>query len=526
MPERDAQGRRAASESATTSLSPQKQGVSAIAICFAVGTLGIAFPEPVARVTQGITSATRHHFGWPLLAMTLGFLLVCFGLAISPWGRIRLGSDEERPEFSTLSWLAMLFAAGMGQGLLFFGVAEPMQYFRSPLADPITEVAARQALSASLFHWGFHAWGIYCVAALVVAYFAFRRDAPYLIGAPFRSLLADGWSASFAWMADVLALMAVVFGLGAGVALGSQQLAAGLSLVSEQQSPSSVWIMWGVITAAIVSASTNLHHGIRWLSNGNLALMSTLMVAVFVLGPTRYILDSAMETMAVFPSQLFALTTRAHPYTANTEWFESQTLTYFMWWISWAPFVGIFIARISRGRTVRELVAGVIFVPTLFSTASFVTFGATGFHQALAGTAGSAVSAAEPTAAIFTLLEPLPFGPVLKVAALVTVFVFVVTSVDSGTFVLGMLSSSGSTRPPVARRIAWGACLGILSAVFVLAGDVDVVLTMAMSGAAPFALVMLLQTAALLRAMYLDTQPNAAANDRSAGLASSTGSDR
>ena len=480
-------------------------------VCLAVGVLGIVFPEPVALVTQTITRATRQQFGWPLLTMTLMFLVLCAGLAVSPWGKLRLGAEQDRPEFSTPSWLAMLFAAGMGQGLLFFGVAEPMQYFRSPLADPSTEVAAREALATSLFHWGLHAWGIYCVAALVVAYFAFRRGTPYLTGAPLRSAFDGNWTAPFAWLSDVLALMAVVFGLGAGVALGSQQLAAGLDIVSGE-APPSVVLLWLVITAAIASASTKLKHGIRWLSNGNLALMTAIMVAVFALGPTRYVFESAWHAVGDYPRQLVALSSRAHPFTADTALFEGQTLTYFMWWVSWAPFVGIFIARISKGRTIRELVAGVVLVPTLFSIASFVIFGATGFHQVLSGDAASAVANAEPTAAIFALLGPLPFAPVLKAATVLTVFVFVVTSVDSGTFVLGMLSSRGSTEPPVYRRIAWGVCLGILSTVFVLAGDVSVVLTMAMSGAAPFALVMALQAVALLRALYLDTRPEPAAD--------------
>ena len=389
---------------------------------------------------------------------------------------------------------------------------------RSPTRT--SEVAARQALATSLFHWGFHAWGIYCMAALVVAYFAFRRGAPYLTGAPLRSAFEGPWTVPLAWLSDVLALMAVVFGLGAGVALGSQQLAAGLNIVLSGEAPPGVVLLWLVITVAIASASTKLRHGIRWLSNGNLALMTGIMIAVFSLGPTGYVVESAWQTLSDYPQQLATLSSRTHPFTSNTEWFESQTLTYFMWWVSWAPFVGIFIARISKGRTIRELVAGVVLVPTLFSIASFVIFGSTGFHQVLSGGAATAVAEAEPTAAIFALMAPFPAASALRAATVLTVFVFVVTSVDSGTFVLGMLSSNGSTEPPVHRRIAWGVCLGVLSTVFVLAGDVPVVLTMAMSGAAPFALVMVMQTGALLRALYVDTRPDPATDPAAYGATS------
>ena len=341
-----------------------------------------------------------------------------------------------------------------------------------------------------------------------------------MAGAPLRNAFPGPWTLPVAWLSDVLALLAVVFGLGATLALGARQLAAGLETTTgvSFSTTMTMALLWIVLCAAIASASTNLRHGIRWLSNGNLALMIAIMITVFAVGPTRYIIESGLLASTDYVSQMAALSTRTNNFTSNANWFQSESLTYFLWWLSWAPFVGIFVARISRGRTVREFVAGVLLVPTFFSLCSFVVFGATGFHEVLVGNAEAAVAAAEPAAAIFALFEPLPFSSMLQAATVVTVFAFIVTSVDSGTFVLGMLSSGGSLEPPLHRKIVWGVGLGILSTVFLLAGDVQLVLAMAMSGAVPFALVMLLQACALLRAMYLDTGLERATRDEQAKL--------
>ena len=483
---------------------------STLAISALFAVLAILFPEPMAAATGGVTAFANHHFDWVLSICFGAFLILVIGMALSPFGKIRLGAPGEKPEFSTLSWLAMMFAAGMGAGLLFFGVAGPMNHFMNPLSGEVSESAMIPALSITMFHWGLHAWGIYCVAGLVIAYFAFRRHQPYLAGSPLRDVFTGRWVEPVAKASDFLAVIAVVFGLGVSISIGAMQVHSGLSRtfgLPEESLFVGLTVLWLIVAAYIASATTSLSKGVKWLSNINVMLMFGLMTAVFFIGPSRMLAMTAFETLANYLVDLPAMMTRQNAFTADQAFYESWSLTYFVWWASWAPFVGIFVARISRGRTLREFVTGVLLAPTLFSVVSFAIFGGSAMHEELTGSGGLAQLAVQDEAmALFELLSRLPFAGVLSIVASTTVFIFVVTSGDSGTFVLGMLTSGGSNNPPKQMKVAWGVAIGLLATAFIIAGDVQVITAMAMSAAIPFVIVLALQAAALVRAVWDDAQ--------------------
>ncbi len=480
--------------------------LSTLTVTAVFGILAIVVPETVTLATEALTTSAYTYFDDLLSVAVSGFFVLAVILALSPFGRVRLGPPGERPEFHTLSWLAMMFAAGMGAGLLFFGVAEPMSHYSNELGQSTD--AARAALSVTLFHWGFQAWGIYCMAALVIAYFAFRRGRPYLAGAPLREVFRGWGIGQLAAVSDFMAVIAVAMGLGISIALGTMQVHSGLSFITDlprDSTPIALAILWLIVLAYIASATTSLSKGVQWLSNINMVLMVLIMLAVLVLGPTAFIAEGLWDASVGYVADLPAMTARLHPYTADQGFYEGWSLTYFVWWASWAPFVGIFIARISRGRTIREFVFGVILVPTLFTVCSFGVFGNAAIFEETLGQGGLAeLASADKTAALFTLFERLPFALPLSVTAAITVFIFVVTSGDSGTFVLGMLTSGGSESPPRVHKVAWGLALGVLATGFMLAGDLDVVTQMALAGAIPFIIVVGMQAVALVLALRQD----------------------
>jgi glycine betaine transporter len=452
-----------------------------------------------------VTSTAFRALDWFFMALVSGFLVLCLWLAFGRYGSVRLGRDEDRPEFSTLSWLSMLFAAGMGVGLLFWGVAEPVTHYTGALGSEAgTPLAARRATVVTAFHWGLHAWAVYAVAALVLAYFGFRRGAPYLPGAPIRAAFGGRrWVEPVAGLADALAVLAIAFGVAGSLGMGIFQLHTGLHVlwgVPLESTLVSVVILVALIISYTASASTSLDKGIRWLSNINMVLAVALLLFVLVAGPTAHLLRGFVTSVGDYTAALVGLSLRLYPYEQGREWLETWTLTYFVWWIAWAPFVGVFIARISRGRTIKEFVLGVLFVPTVFSLLWFSVFGGTGLAEEMYGDGGIARLVREDVSvALFSLFDRLPLSWLLSGTAIALVFIFLVTSVDSATFVLGMLTSRGSFDPPTRRKLAWGAILGLLGGALMLSGNIDVVRAVVVLGALPFALVLLLQIASLLR---------------------------
>jgi glycine betaine transporter len=476
----------------------------ALGVCAAVAIIGIARPDLLVSASSALTGAVFRALDWFYMFAVTALLIASLALALSKYGRLRLGAPNDKPEFSTPSWLAMLFAAGMGVGLIFWGVAEPMiHYAGAPGTEPYTAAAARRAFVLTSFHWGVHAWAVYCMAALVIAYYGYRRGGSHLPGTPILRGFRGRWVAPSAWTADLVGVLAVTFGVAGSVAMGVLQLHTGLNAVGGISIDSAavlIAILLALVACYTASAATSISKGIKWLSNLNMTLAIVLMLFVLVAGPTAVLLKGFVSGVGDYVTSLLSLSLRLYPYEDHQAWLGSWTLTYFIWWIAWAPFVGVFIARISRGRTIREFVFGVIFAPTLFSLFWFAVFGGTALHEEIHGAGGIASLAREnATVALFTLFDRLPLTTILSTIAIMLLFVFLVTSVDSATFVLGMLTSGGSSNPPRRRKLAWGVIVGLLGGALALTRDVAMLRSVAVLWAIPFTFILLVQVVALLR---------------------------
>ncbi|MEW4567009.1 BCCT family transporter [Tautonia sp. JC769] len=495
----------------------------ALPLCIAVSLIGIVWPATFAGTVSDVTQAFFDSVDWFFMGSVTGFLVLAAWLALGRYGSIKLGAPGDEPEFSTGSWLAMLFAAGMGVGLLFWGVAEPMTHFASPpIGEAYSAESARQAMILTMLHWGFHAWAVYSVGALVLAYFHYRVGTNFLAGAPIRAAFRGRWVEPVATLADLFAVLAVALGVAGSLAMGVFQLQTGLNIVLGTP-PKALWfalLLLGLLFAAFMtSAATSLDKGIKILSNTNMVLAILLMLFVLLAGPTPFLLRIMFTGLGDYLSALPALSFRLYPHQDLSAWVGSWTLTYFIWWIAWAPFVGIFIARISKGRTIQEFVAGVLLAPTAFSLIWFSVFGGMGMFEELQGAGGiGSIVKEDVTTALFALLDRLPGSVLLTAVALLLLFVFIVTSVDSATYVLGMLSSQGAMDPPRFRKFAWGITLATLGAALVMTRNIEVVRAGAISFALPLTLILLLQAAALIR--MIRSNPPAAAIPAPAALTS------
>jgi glycine betaine transporter len=480
----------------------------ALALTAAIGTWGLVDPDAMTGTFLGFTNYMLNGISWYWLLITTGFLLLSGYLAFGPYGKVRLGADHERPEFSTASWIAMLFAGGMGAGLLFWGVAEPIYHFKGPPGmEGGTPAAAREAMVITNLHWGLHAWAIYGVCALVIAYFTFRRHQSGQISTPIRAVFPGPKGAPIRIAADVLGILAVVFGLAGSLTMGTLQVRGGLSAVFDTPATLtvSIIIMGVLFVCYMLSATTGVDKGIKILSNLNMAIAIAIMLVVIGFGPTGYILESFTNTVGDYFSRLPNMAFRLFPYEDLTGWTSGWTLTYLIWWLAWGPFVGVFVARISRGRTIREFCIGVIFVPTLFSILWFAAFGGTAIYIELFGGGGLAeLVFADVTSALFTFLNYFPAGEVLGATACLLIFIFLVTSADSGTFVLSMMTTDGSLNPPVVHKMVWGVLIAILTVGTLFSGSVTVAKAMAITGALPFSVVLLIQIVGFMREIRVE----------------------
>jgi glycine betaine transporter len=473
-------------------------------VCAAIAAWGLTDPDHLAAVADGITETAFDAIGWFFMGSVTLFLGVCLWLGFSRYGRLRLGPPGEGPEFSTLSWLSMLFAAGMGVGLVFWGVAEPLTHFATPPVGPGgTPQAARDAMVLTNFHWGLHAWGIYAMAGLVLAYFSFRKGTPYLPGSPIRYAFRGAWTSPVADVADFVGVIAVAIGVAGSLGMGVFQVQTGLheiSGVSNESTAVSVMVLLGIFIAYMLSASTGLEKGIRILSNFNIVLAVILVLFVLAVGPTGFLLETFTGSIGDYISALPGLSLRLFTFRDLDQWENNWTLAYFIFWIAWAPFVGIFIARISKGRTIREFVLGVLLVPTVFSMLWFAAFGGTAIHLELHGASQlSELVQEDVTVALFSLFEQLPLARLLSAAAVLLLITFLVTSADSATYVLAVLTSRGATNPGPLRKVTWGVFIAALAAALMFTGSIHPLRAVVAACAVPFVLIMLMQLVALLR---------------------------
>ena len=470
--------------------------------------LGVIAPENTSTVFSAVQTWIVNTFGWFYVLAVAIFVVFALGLAASPYGRIRLGMDDSRPSYTYLSWFAMLFSAGMGIGLMFFGVAEPIMHFTNPpVGEGGTIAAAREAMTITFFHWGLHAWAIYAVVGLALAYFSFRYNLPLTIRSALFPLLGDRIHGPLGHAADIFAVFGTMFGVATSLGLGVLQINAGLEhLFGVSQSTGMHLLLITIITlCATASVVTGLDAGIKRLSELNIVLALGLVLFILAVGPTIFLLRALVQNTGAYLGEVVGKTFTLYAYEPN-EWIGGWTLFYWAWWIAWSPFVGMFIARISRGRTIREFVLGVLFVPVGFTFAWLTIFGNSAIALDL-GTAAGQISAAVSTdipLALFTFLEYLPLSGITSVLATVLVVTFFVTSSDSGSLVIDTITSGGHDHTPVWQRVFWALTEGAVAAVLMLAGGLKALQTASITAALPFTIIMLFVCYGLLRSLRLE----------------------
>lgn len=470
---------------------------------------GVLFPKNITSVTGNIQDFLQTNFGWFYLLAASVFLIFVIALIFTRYGSIRLGKDDEKPEYSFITWFAMLFSAGMGIGLVFWGTAEPLSHFSSPpIGEGGTQTDAANAMTYTLFHWGVHPWAIYTLVALALAYFKFRKDAPGMISATFTPLLGNKVEGPIGKTIDLLAIFATIFGVATSLGLGAAQISGGLSFLSGgiENNISTQLIIIAVVTVLFTaSALSGLDKGIRYLSNTNIILAVALMLFLLFVGPTQFILNFFTTTLGNYIQELPHLSLQITPFsnTQQADWTQAWTIFYWAWWISWAPFVGTFIARVSRGRTIREFIIGVLAVPVIFSALWFAVLGGGGLYAEMIEGAGivNVMNKSGTEIALFHMLESFPFGTVLSIIAILLIGTFFITSADSATFVLGMQTTNGSLNPPKSIRLTWGIIQSAAAAVLLSTGGLTGLQTAAVIAAFPFIFVIIGMGISLIKAL-------------------------
>ncbi len=464
---------------------------------------GVFSPSSFETAANASYQFLSGNFGWFYLLAMSTFVGFSIWIAFSKFGRIRLGKDDDKPEYSLISWFAMLFSAGMGIGLVFWGVAEPLSHYAAPMGlTPGTKEAAEFAIRKSYFHWGLHPWAGYSVLALSLAYMQFRKDKPGLISSIFIPLLGEERvKGPIGKAIDILAVFATVAGVATSLGLGAYQINSGLNMLYGLPENNTVILaIVGIITVIyILTAITGIDKGIKWLSNLNVVIAICLVVATLIVGPTLLILNTFTNGIGDYFQNLISDSFSINPY-GESQWIGNWTVFYWAWWIAWAPFVGTFIARISKGRTIREFVCGVLLAPTLASFLWFAVFGATGINLGLEVATEAAKS---PSTALFVVMSHYPMGSVLSAVAVALLCTFFITSANSATFVLGMMTSEGNLNPSNSKKTIWGLIQSCLAVVLMLASanGLKMLQTASIAAAFPFACVMLLGMVSILKAL-------------------------
>ncbi|TCT04368.1 BCCT family transporter [Aquabacter spiritensis] len=480
---------------------------SVIIICLFL-SVGIVMPEQAGTLFGALQAKILAGFGWFYLLSVGIFLATVLLLCLGDFGRLKLGPDDSTPDFRFSSWIAMLFAAGMGIGLMFYAVGEPITHFmQPPTAEPRSIAAMREAMSVTFFHWGIHAWAIYAVVGLSLAYFGYRYNLPLTIRSGLYPLLKERINGPIGHAVDIFAIVGTMFGIATSLGLGVSQINAGLNyLIGLPVGPEVQLPLIAVITGlATVSVVTGLDKGVRILSELNLAVAILLMLFVLVVGPTELLFRDFVQNIGLYLDTLVLRTFNIYAY-QPTPWIDGWTLFYWAWWISWSPFVGMFIARISRGRTVREFVVAVLFIPAGFTFFWMTVFGNTAIFidtSVAAGELGRAV-AADVSVGLFQFFEYLPLPAVTSTLAIILIAVFFVTSSDSGSLVVDSIAAGGETQTTTGQRVFWCALEGAVAAGLLLAGGLGALQSATIASALPFTFVMLALVWALVVGMRAD----------------------
>ncbi len=472
---------------------------------------GAIFNDTANAIFGGLQTILADTLGWAMILLVNALILFVLYLGLGPFGDIRLGRMDEHPEYDLFSWTAMLFSAGIGIGLIYWGVAEPMyHYFSPPRAEAETLAAAREAMALTFLHWGFHGWAVYATVALSLAYFHFRMGLPLSIRSALYPLIGDRIYGFWGDVVDTLAVFGTMFGIVTSLGLGAIQINDGLGTVFGIDSSVTVQILViaGITALATMSVVAGLDGGIKRLSNLNIILSFLLLIFMLVVGPTLFIFDGFVENYGLYLAKFVDLSTWTEtwiPQDASGNWQNSWTIFYWAWWVSWAPFVGVFIARISRGRTIREFIFGVMLIPCSIMFFWFSAFGGVAIDISLGGDQTLVEATKEGYGnTMFALLDYFPLSGVTSVFAIVLIVLWFVTSSDSGSFVIDMLTAGGDPDPPKIQRIFWAISEGCVASVLLLAGGLSALQAAAVVAGFPFAVVVVLITIGLWRALRWD----------------------
>jgi BCCT family betaine/carnitine transporter len=475
-------------------------------------SLVLIFPEASTELLSDTRNFVLNWFDTLFTVSMSSFILVIFFLIISPFGKIRLGGDGSIPEFGFISWTCMLFAAGVGIGMTFYGAAEPLSYYTGVFGTPLgvspgTEEAYRLAFSATIFHWGLSGWSVYAIIGLALAFFSYNWKLPLTIRSIFYPLLGNriwGWQGD---LIDIIAVLATLFGLATSLGLGAQQASAGLLYIFELPNNilSQSLIIIFITSVAIFSVYRGLDRGVRVLSNINIGLALILLTFVVIAGPTVKILLSYGDNLVNYFQDIVRLSNWNRP--DDEAWYHDWTIFYWAWWISWSPFVGMFIARISKGRTIREFLSVVMFIPLMFNLIWFTSFGETAIDQHQRGLGNLSEPVGEISLILFYMLDNLLFPIFTSLFALFMLVLFFVTSSDSGSLVIDTITSGGRSDPPRIQRVIWAVIQGLLAIVLLVGGGsyaLSAIQSGAISMAAPFIFILIAATISLLRGIYIE----------------------
>jgi len=479
---------------------------SAITIVIII-TLTLMYKEGAEQYFTDIQDYVARKSGWFFVLSANVFLIFMIYLAFSKYGQLRIGGQNAKPEFKTISWFAMLFSAGMGIGLLFWSISEPIYHFMSPpMAEGGTAEAANEAMKFTFLHWGFHAWAIYALVGLSLAYFAYSRGLPLTIRSIFYPFLGDRIYGKIGDAIDIFAVLATLFGLATSLGMGVQQISAGLFHLFGIDSgvQTQIILIIGITLIATISVVLGVDKGVRVLSEWNMRIAVLFLLVVLILGPIIFIFKSFVQNTGNYLSGFLEIATWTESY-SDSDWQNTWTIFYWGWWIAWSSFVGMFIARISKGRTVREFILGVLIVPSIVTFFWISAFGSTAVHQALLGdnTIVDAVNDNVATA-LFVFLEDYPFAFVLNIIAIVLIAGFFVTSSDSGSLVVDNLTSGGKIDAPVGQRIFWAVGEGGVAAVLLLGGGLQALQTATIVTGLPFAVILIIMCFSLYKGLSED----------------------
>lgn len=462
-------------------------------------------PKEAGELFSTVQKCITEYFGWSYLLGVAFFLFFALFIALSKYGSIILGKDGEDPEYSTTSWFAMLFAAGMGIGLVFWGVAEPMNHYTNPpFGQPSTVESAQIAMRYTFFHWGLHPWSVFAVVGLAMAYFQFRKGLPALVSSTLYPLIGEkgikGWVGK---LVDTLAVFATIFGVATSLGLGAMQIGTGLNYAYGLPTgiTTTVAIIVVITVLFITSAVTGIERGIKFLSNANIILLLIILAFMLIMGPTRFVLNGITETIGSYAQNILQMSFWADTYETNPGWLEGWTIFYWAWWIAWGPFVGAFIARISRGRSVREFIFGVVIAPTLMSFMWLGIMGNSALYIDVVqhGTIGAQV-AKDISTAIFAMFHYYPLSGVLTILTTLIIAVFFITSADSATFVMAMFTSGGDLNPKAGLKIIWGLIEGAVAIALMIAGGLSALQTASITSSFPFMFVILAMAVSIIKA--------------------------